>query len=64
MSKDRLDYTAIMEDPGVLTGPWEWKQPFMLREGTLPAEYVCSENNLDPGRYEDLLSKGVKIDRQ
>jgi len=64
VSKDRIDYTAIMEDPGVLTGPWEWHQPMMLREGTLPAEYVCAENNLDPGRYESLVKAGVKIERK
>ena len=29
----------------------------MLREGTHLGEYVCAENNLDPGHYEDLLKK-------
>ncbi len=36
----------------------------MLREGTRLSEYVCAENNLDPGRYEKLLKDGINIRRQ
>jgi hypothetical protein len=64
VSKDRIDYTAIMEDPGVLTGPWEYHQPLMLREGTRVREYLCSENNVDPGHYEDLIKNDVKFQRK
>ena len=35
----------------------------MLREGTRLQEYVCAENNLDPGHYEDLLKNGIKFTR-
>jgi len=27
----------------------------MLREGVRVREYVCAENNLDPGRYQEYL---------
>jgi hypothetical protein len=64
VSKDRVDYTAIMEDPGVLSGPWEYHQPLMLREGTRVREYVCTENNVDPANYEILLKNNVKFQRQ
>jgi hypothetical protein len=36
----------------------------MLREGTRLEEYVCAENNLDPGQYEKLLKAGVKFTRE
>jgi len=64
VSKDQIDYDAIMEDPKVLTKPWPFHTTFMLREGTRLGEYACAENNLDPGRYEKLLKDGVKINRQ
>jgi len=53
-----------MEDPKVLTRPWTLQSSLMLREGTRLEEYICAENNLDPGRYELLLKDGVKITRQ
>jgi hypothetical protein len=64
ISKDRIDYTAIMTDPGVLIGPWEYHQTLMLREGTRVREYVCAENNVAPDRYDDLLKNNVKFQRQ
>jgi hypothetical protein len=36
----------------------------MLREGTRLEEYVCAENNLDPGHYEKLLKEGVDFTRK
>ena len=35
----------------------------MLREGTRVQEYVCAENNQDPGQYERLLKEGVGFRR-
>ena len=63
VSKDRIDYEAVMEDPEVLTKPWTYRTTLMLREGTRLREYPCTENNLDPGRYEKLLKDGVKFNR-
>jgi hypothetical protein len=63
VSKDRINYAVTMEDPKVLTGPWTLSSSLMLREGTRLEEYICAENNLDPGRYEKLLKDGVKITR-
>jgi hypothetical protein len=63
VDKDRINYDVIMEDPSVLTKPWAMRSTFMLREGTRLQEYVCAENNLDPGRFEKLLKEGVNITR-
>jgi len=64
IDKDRINYDVTMEDPNVLTNPWTIHTSLMLREGTRVQEYVCAENNLDPGRYEKLLKDGVKYTRQ
>jgi len=64
IDKDRIDYQVTMEDPKVLTKPWVLRSSLMLREGTRLEEYICAENNLDPGRYEQLLKSGVKITRE
>jgi len=64
VDKDQIKYDVTMEDPQVLTAPWTIHTSFMLREGTRVQEYVCAENNLDPGRYEKLLQDGVKFTRQ
>jgi hypothetical protein len=63
VSNDRIDYQVTMEDPKVLTKPWVLTSSLMLREGTRLEEYICAENNLDPGRYEKLLKDGVKFTR-
>jgi hypothetical protein len=63
VSKDRIDYEVTMEDPKVLTRPWKLTSSLMLREGTHLQEFICAENNLDPGRYEKLLKDGVKFTR-
>jgi hypothetical protein len=53
--KDTIQYEATMEDPKVLTRPWVYRTTIMLREGTRLREYICEENNVDRGRYEELL---------
>jgi hypothetical protein len=63
VSKDRINYEVTMEDPKVLTKPWKLTSSLMLREGTRLQEYICAENNLDPGRYEKLIKDGVKFER-
>jgi hypothetical protein len=52
-----------MEDPKVLSKPWKLSSSLMLRDGTRLQEYICAENNLDPGRYEKLIKDGVKFER-
>jgi hypothetical protein len=63
VSRDRIDYEVTMVDPKVLTKPWRLTSSLMLREGTKLEEYICAENNLDPGRYDKLLKDGVKFTR-
>ena len=63
VDKDQINYEATMEDPKVLTKPWTIRTSMMLREGTRVQEYVCVENNLDPGRYEKMLKEGVEFKR-
>ena len=64
VNKDRINYDVTMEDPKVLTKPWTLHSSLMLREGTRLEEYVCAENNLDLGNYQQLLNDGAKITRQ
>ena len=64
IDKDQIKYDVTMEDPKVLTKPWTIHSTLMLREGTRVQEYVCAENNLDPGNFEKLLKDGVKFTRQ
>jgi hypothetical protein len=63
VSRDRIDFEATIEDPKVLTKPWTIRTTMMLREGTRVQEYVCAENNQDPGQYERLLQEGVGFRR-
>jgi hypothetical protein len=63
VSKDQINYEADIVDPKVLTKPWVVKSTMMLREGTRVQEYICAENNLDPGRYENLLKQGINFQR-
>jgi hypothetical protein len=63
VSKDRIDYQVTMVDPSVLTKPWVLNSSLMLRKGTRLEEYVCAENNLDPGYYEKLVKDGVGFKR-
>jgi hypothetical protein len=64
INKDRINYDVTLEDPKVFTKPWVLHSSMMLREGTRLEEYVCAENNLDPGRFEELLKNGVKLERK
>lgn len=50
-----INYDVTMEDPNVLTKPWNTHSTIMLRNGTRLREYECSENNADMERYEKLL---------
>jgi hypothetical protein len=63
IDKDQINYDVTMDDPNVFTRPWTIHTTIMLREGTRVQEYVCAENNLDPGRYEQLLKDGIDFFR-
>jgi len=63
VDKDQINYDVTMDDPNVFTRPWTIHTTMMLREGTRVQEYVCAENNLDPGRYEQLLKDGIDFFR-
>ena len=63
VDKDQINYDVTMEDPQVLTNPWTLHSTIMLREGTRLEEYVCAENNLDPGHFEKLQKEGVSFTR-
>jgi hypothetical protein len=63
VDKDQINYQATMEDSNVLTEPWTIRTTMMLREGTRLQEYVCAENNLDVGRFEEFLKNGVSFKR-
>jgi hypothetical protein len=56
IDRDQLNYEAVLEDPKVLTKPYTIRATLMLREGTRVREYSCVENNVDPQRYEKLLT--------
>jgi hypothetical protein len=64
VDRDQINYDVTIEDPNVLTKPWNYHATIMLRDGTRISEYVCAENNLDPGRYEELLKNRIKFQRQ
>jgi hypothetical protein len=64
IDRDRINYDVTIDDPKVLTKRWTIHSSMMLREGTRLEEYVCAENNLDPGQYEKLLKEGVKFTRE
>ena len=63
VDKDQLNYEAVLEDPKVLTKPYTMRSTLMLREGTRLREYSCVENNVDPKRYEKLLTDPSKFTR-
>jgi hypothetical protein len=63
VDRDQINYEAVLEDPKVLTKPYTIRATLMLREGTRLREYSCVENNVDPQRYEKLLSNPATFTR-
>jgi len=61
--KDVVLYEATFTDPQLLARPWTVRRSLMLREGARVREYVCAENNLDPGRYQEYLKRGTDFMR-
>jgi hypothetical protein len=54
-----INYQATLDDSKALTAPWTITSRLMLRPGTRLQEYVCEENNQDPGAFEQLMKKGL-----
>jgi hypothetical protein len=53
--ENTIVYSATIDDPEVFTKPWTIHNTIMLRPGMRLREYVCSENNIDVSRFEELL---------
>ena len=47
---DQLRYEATVDDPGVYTATWSGGWNLRWSEGNEPFDYLCQENNRDPGR--------------
>jgi hypothetical protein len=54
-SYDTIRYDVLVEDPEVLTKPWNMHELFRLRPNERIREYECIENNEDLLRIEKLL---------
>jgi hypothetical protein len=57
---DTIIYQATMEDPDVLTKPWNQWATLRLKPGERIREYECIENNEDLQRFEKLLETEFK----
>jgi hypothetical protein len=47
-----MDMQVTIADPGVLTKPWVINRSTTLETGFEMTEYVCNENNQDPGHLD------------
>jgi hypothetical protein len=63
VDKDQVNYEVVIDDSKVLTKPYTMRTTLMLREGTRIREYSCVENNMDPQRYERLLTNPATFTR-
>jgi hypothetical protein len=50
-----MDMKVTIEDPGTLNGPWVINRTTTLETGFEMTEYVCNENNQDPGHLDATL---------
>ncbi|MDR2216300.1 MAG: hypothetical protein LBE59_10755 [Nevskiaceae bacterium] len=57
---DELIYEATVDDPGAYTAPWTGGWSLRWGEGSEPFDYLCQENNRDPGR---MLGSGAPPER-
>jgi hypothetical protein len=53
-----MEMDVTIEDPGVFTKPWKFHRTTTLEPGFEMTEYVCNENNQDPGH----LAAAYKLD--
>src|SRR5262249_49066748 len=59
----RIDYGnmemhVVIDDPGAFTKPWTINRTTTLEPAFEMTEYVCNENNQDPGHLDVTLGKG------
>jgi hypothetical protein len=54
-SHETIRYEATIEDPAVLTRPWQVRETFRLRPNERLREYECIESNEDLLRFQRLL---------
>jgi hypothetical protein len=47
---NQLRYEATVDDPGAYTAPWSGGWNLRWSAGNEPFDYLCQENNRDPGR--------------
>jgi hypothetical protein len=47
---DQLKYEATVDDPGAYTATWSGGWYLRWSPGNEPFDYLCQENNRDPGR--------------
>ena len=52
-----MDMQVTIEDPGVFTKPWVINRTTTLETKMEMTEYVCNENNQDPGHLDATLKK-------
>lgn len=50
-----MDMTVTIDDPGALTKPWVINRSTTLETNFEMTEYVCNENNQDPGHLDAIL---------
>ncbi|HEY2843556.1 MAG TPA: hypothetical protein VGJ09_07905 [Bryobacteraceae bacterium] len=50
-----MEMKVTIEDPGALTGPWVINRTTSLETDFDMTEYVCNENNQDPGHLDATL---------
>jgi hypothetical protein len=53
-----MEMKVTIEDPGVLNGPWVINRTTTLETDFEMTEYVCNENNQDPGHLDATLENG------
>ncbi len=47
-----LSIDVVIDDPGTYTKPWKMSRVTTLEQGMEMTEYVCNENNQDPGHLD------------
>jgi hypothetical protein len=55
-----MEMKVTIEDPGALGGPWVINRTTTLETDFEMTEYVCNENNQDPGHLDATLASGAK----
>jgi hypothetical protein len=53
-----MEMKVTIDDPGALNGPWVINRTTTLETGFEMTEYVCNENNQDPGHLDATLETG------